>query len=210
MMMNRNIYLADPCNASSLPFWKTEIVTVPDFLKIVRDNEYRQNRNKYAAYSDEPYFKLIHRMQDLQKPIIPDRFSTVEIGVADFARHIGECYADGGISDADLKKYINHLVYDSTLWLAVKDNLTEKTVATGIAELDTRIGEGILEWIQVSPEYRRMGLGAFVVNELLFRMKGKADFVTVSGKVNNKTNPLALYERCGFSEKEIWHVFTKK
>lgn len=96
------------------------------------------------------------------------------------------------------------------LWIAVKDNLTEKTVATGIAELDTRIGEGILEWIQVSPKYRRMGLGAFVVNELLNRMKGKADFVTVSGEVKNRTNPLALYERCGFSEKVIWHILTKQ
>ena len=96
------------------------------------------------------------------------------------------------------------------LWLAVKDNLTEITVATGIAELDIRIGEGILEWIQVSPEYRHMELGTFVVNELLRRMKGNADFVTVSGKVNNKTNPLALYERCGFSEKVIWHVLSKQ
>lgn len=205
-----DIYLADPVSASSLPFWKTKTVPIPNFLIIVRDNKYRQNRNKYAAYSDEPYFKLIHRMQNLQKPILPDRFSTVEIGVADFARHIGTCYADGGISDADLKKYINHPVYDPMLWIAVKDNQTEKTVATGIAELDTRIGEGILEWIQVSPKYRRMGLGEFVVNELLYRMKGKADFVTVSGKVNNKTNPLALYEHCGFSEIVIWHVLTKK
>ncbi|MBQ7669895.1 MAG: GNAT family N-acetyltransferase [Clostridia bacterium] len=205
-----DIYLADPVISSSLPFWKTETVTIPDFLKIVRDNEYRQNRNKYAAYSDEPYFKLIHRMQDLQKPILSNRFSIENISIADFSRHIGECYVDGGISEADLTEYINHPVYDSALWLAVKDSLTEKTVATGIAELDTRIGEGILEWIQVSPKYRRMGLGEFVVNELLYRMKGKADFVTVSGKVNNKTNPLALYEHCGFSEIVIWHVLTKK
>lgn len=210
MIMNRGIYLAEPCNVSSLPFWKTETVTIPDFLKIVRDNEYWQNRNKYAEYSDELYFKLIHRMQDLQKPILPDRFSTVEIGVADFARHIGECYADGGISEADLTKYKNHLVYNPALWLAVKDSLTGNIVATGIAELDTRIGEGILEWIQVSPKYRKQGFGTFVVNELLHRMKGKADFGTVSGKVNNKTNPLALYEHCGFSEMVIWHVLTKK
>lgn len=210
MIMNRGIYLADPCNVSSLPFWKTETVTIPDFLKIVRDNEYWQNRNKYAEYSDELYFKLIHRMQDLQKPILPDRFSTVEIGVADFARHIGECYADGGISEADLTEYKNHLVYNPALWLAVKDSLTGNIVATGIAELDPRIGEGILEWIQVSPKYRKQGLGTFVVNELLHRMKGKADFCTVSGKVNNKTNPLALYECCGFSEKVIWHVLSKQ
>ena len=205
-----DIYLADPVSASSLPFWKTETVTIPDFLKIVRDNEYRQNRNKYAAYFDEPYFKLIHRMQDLQKPVLSNRFSIENISIADFSRHIGECYVDGGISEADLTEYKNHLVYNPALWLAVKDSLTGNIVATGIAELDTRIGEGILEWIQVSPKYRRMGLGEFVVNELLYRMKGKADFVTVSGKVNNKTNPLALYEHCGFSEIVIWHVLTKK
>ena len=133
-----------------------------------------------------------------------------EIGIADFARHIRECYAEGGISEADLQRYTSHPVYDPSLWLAIKDKRTEKTAATGIAEFDARIGEGILEWIQVSPKYRRMGLGAFVVNELLYRMKGKADFVTVSGRVNNKENPLTLYERCGFSEKVIWHVLSKQ
>ena len=206
--MEEKIYLSDPCGVSSLPFWKTETVTIPRSLKIVRDDEYLQQ--EYAAYIDEPYFKLIHRMRILQNPVLPDGFSIEDIGISDFACHIGECYADGGIAETDLKEYINHPVYDPSLWLAVKDNLTEKTVATGIAELDTRIGEGILEWIQVSPEYRHMGLGMFVVNELLCRMNGKADFVTVSGKVNNKTNPLALYERCGFSEKVIWHVLSKQ
>ena len=34
--------------------------------------------------------------------------------------------------------------------------------------------------------------------------------LTVSGKVNTQTNPLSLYERCGFSGKVIWHVLTKK
>lgn len=206
--MEEKIYLSDPCGVSSLPFWKTETVTIPRSLKIVRDDEYLQQ--EYAAYIDEPYFKLIHRMRYLQKPFLPDGFSIENLSIPAFARHIGECYTDGGIAEADLMEYKNHSVYDPSLWLAVKDNLTEKTVATGIAELDTRIGEGILEWIQVSPEYRKMGLGEFVVNELLCRMNGKADFVTVSGKVNNKTNPLALYERCGFSEKVIWHVLSKQ
>lgn len=208
--MKEEFYLSAPCGVSSLPFWKTETVTIPNSLSIVRDDEYTQNENGYAAYTDEPYFKLVHQMRDLQIPVLPDGFSIENIGIAGFAHHIGECYEDGGIFDEDLKKYINHPVYDPMLWIAVKDNQTEKTVATGIAELDTRIGEGILEWIQVSPKYRRLGLGAFVVNELLYRMKGKADFVTVSGKVNNKTNPLALYERCGFSEKVIWHILTKQ
>ena len=206
--MEEKIYLSDPCGASSLPFWKTETVTIPRSLKIVRNDEYKQS--EYAAYTDEPYFKLIHRMRNLQKPVLPDGFSIENLSIPAFARHIGECYADGGISEADLTEYKNHLVYNPALWLAVKDSLTGNIVATGIAELDPRIGEGILEWIQVSPKYRKQGFGTFVVNELLHRMKGKADFCTVSGKVNNKTNPLALYECCGFSEKVIWHVLSKQ
>lgn len=78
-----------------------------------------------------------------------------------------------------------------------------------MAELDAEIKEGILEWIQVSPEYRGKGLGKFVVNELLWRMKDKAEFATVSGKVNNSTNPRGLYIACGFFGEEIWHVMRK-
>ena len=74
---------------------------------------------------------------------------------------------------------------------------------------DSEIKEGILEWIQVSPEYRGVGLGKFIVNELLWRMKDKAEFVTVSGKADNPTNPRNLYIACGFSGEEIWHVMRK-
>ena len=42
------------------------------------------------------------------------------------------------------------------------------------------------------------------------RLKKKADFVTVSGKINNKSNPENLYLKCGFENKTIWHVLTKK
>ena len=110
----------------------------------------------------------------------------------------------------ELRSYMNHPVYVPKLWIAVRELENGTIAASGIAEYDRRIGEGILEWIQVSPEYRRRGLGKYIVKELLYRMKGKADFVTVSGKVKNKTNPLALYEHCGFSEKVIWHVLSKQ
>ena len=66
-----------------------------------------------------------------------------------------------------------------------------------------------MEWIQVSPEHRGIGLGKLVVNELLWRMKDKAEFVTVSGKVDNSTNPRGLYIACGFTDEVIWHVMRK-
>ena len=75
---------------------------------------------------------------------------------------------------------------------------------------DRRIGEGILEWVQVSPTYRRKGLGRFVVCELLRRLRNEgASFATVSGRTQNKDRPLLLYLSCGFTDPVIWHVITK-
>ncbi|MGI6537217.1 MAG: GNAT family N-acetyltransferase [Caldicoprobacterales bacterium] len=78
-----------------------------------------------------------------------------------------------------------------------------------MAELDKNVREGSLEWIRVIPEYRKRGLGQAIVNRLLLNMVGKADFVTVSGQVNNITNPEKLYRRCGFQGNDIWHVILK-
>ena len=87
---------------------------------------------------------------------------------------------------------------------------TGEIIASGIAEQDATIREGVLEWIQVSPAYRRRGWGRIIVYELLWRLTDQADFVTVSGKVNERTAPRALYDRCGFGEAVIWHVLKKR
>lgn len=39
-----------------------------------------------------------------------------------------------------------------------------------------------------------MNLGKAIVNELLSRLKTKADFVTVYGRINNTTKPQLLYK----------------
>lgn len=74
------------------------------------------------------------------------------------------------------------------------------------ADLDSFMKEGILEWIQVLPEYRGKGIGTYLVNELLIRMKGKAKFATVSGDCNNINNPIKLYRKCGFVDNSIWYI----
>ena len=92
----------------------------------------------------------------------------------------------------------------------VREKDTGNIVGGGNADLDREIGEGILEWIQVLPEYRGHGIGQLIVNSLLDKMQGEAQFDTVSGKVNNPTNPEALYRKCGFAGNDVWHVLIKK
>ncbi len=205
--MNAEQYLADPCGASSLPFWKTEQFAVPEGICVYRDDAFSARSIEGV---DEPYFKLMYDLRQVQPAALPAGFRLVSADVVDFARHINSCYDAEGLSEAELLGYRRRQTYDPALWLAVADEESGALAATGIGELDTRIGEGILEWIQVSPAYRRRGLGRFLVCELLRSMQGRARFATVSGRVNNPDKPLALYTACGFKNPVIWHVVITK
>jgi GNAT superfamily N-acetyltransferase len=82
------------------------------------------------------------------------------------------------VSKDDVKRWINHLSYDQSLW--VKLVVDGCMIASGIAEYDDNTKEGIIEWVQVLPEYQRQGYGRMIVERLLHRLSKKADFVTVS------------------------------
>lgn len=111
---------------------------------------------------------------------------------------------------SELQSYVTRAVYSPELWIAVKNDDTGEIVATGIAELDREIGEGALEWIQVSRGIRRCGLGSYLVLELLWRMRNTAKFVTVSGQCGNPDKPEELYRKCGFSGNDVWHILRRR
>ncbi len=206
-MVTRERYLADPCRAASIPYWKAKTITVPSGMKILHREEY--DRADDENYTDETYFRLLHTLNDLSEPALPQGYSLCAASLSDYAAHINGCYDGIGVSEAELEGYTTRPVYDAALWLAIRDDRTGEIAATGIAELDREIGEGVLEWIQVSQGHRGKGLGRYIVSELLRRLKDRADFVTVSGQCNNTTNPEKLYRRCGFGGDDVWHILRK-
>ena len=103
--------------------------------------------------------------------------------------------------------WTQHPVYDKALWIWIADKITGEYIGLGIAEYDRGVNEGSLEWIQVLPEYRGKGVGKAIVNELLRRLQ-KADFITVSGRADDKAAE-RLYRTCGFEGDDIWCVVRK-
>lgn len=101
-------------------------------------------------------------------------------------------------------------MYCPKLWILVKESATGICVGCGIADFDAEAEELILEWIQVLPEYCGKNLGTAMVKELLWRGREFAKFATVSGKVDNKTKPEALYRKCGFAGNDVWHILHKR
>ncbi len=200
-------YLENPCRSSSIPYWKTFQVSVPENMMILHHEEFRMPL--LAEYSDEPYFRLKHDLRDVRPAVIPDGFTMCSLPVEAFAEHINSCYGGNCITADELRGCTERAVYCGELWIAIADKSTGKIAATGIGELDREIGEGILEWIQVSEKYRRCNLGRCIVNELLWRMKDMAKFATVSGQCSNPWKPEKLYRKCGFAENDVWHILKR-
>lgn len=120
MTINKYEYLICPCKVSSIPYWKAKSITVPDGMCIVHQDNF--NKTEYQHYIDEPYFRLIHSLQDLSVQVLPQGYSLCKATLKDFADHINSCYSGISVTEADLRDNTARPVYDSALWLAIKDN----------------------------------------------------------------------------------------
>ncbi|NJE29882.1 GNAT family N-acetyltransferase [Thermococcus sp. 18S1] len=160
----------------------------------------------------ERYFRLVHRGAALEEPFLPVGFSFSEVDVLAEASKVADfinlCYEDINASSSEVGSWTLSPAFDRSLWLWILEG--DEPVALGIADLDRSIGEGSLEWIQVHPSYRGMGLGKAMVFELLRRLQSLAVFTTVSGELDNRTNPEALYRRCGFEGNDVWLVLRRR
>ena len=200
-------YIENPCRTSSIPYWKAVSISVPENMKILHQDEF--NAQLLTAYVDEPYFRLMHDLKSVALVAVPEGYLLCQGTVAEYASHIHECYGSTMTAE-EVRGFTERKVFCPQLWIVLRDNSTGEIVATGIGELDREIGEGVLEWIQVSKEHRGRGLGCYIVRELLWRMRDIAKFATVSGQCNNPSNPEKLYRKCGFIGDDIWHVMKRK
>lgn len=212
-MLSLQSYLLDPCGAASIPYWKQKGLIVPENMEIVHERDYISER--FRDYSDEPYFRLYHDLKAVRQEIAGEIEGEVEIvsgiqDIGEFVRLINASYNDLRVTAEQLEGYRRTPVYCPDLWILLKEKVAGTVLAGGIADYDREAKELILEWIQVLPSHRGHGYGQVIVNSLLSKMQGIADFATVSGKVNNPTNPESLYRKCGFTGDDVWHVLTRK
>ena len=209
-MITLTEYLTNPCGTLSIPYWKAKNIVIPPDMKILHNKDFREKI--LSDYTDEKYFRLIHNLKEIPK-IITDDFeitTATKKDIKSIVQIINDSYTDISVNKELIKSYTKTPVYHADLWIMVKEKSTGKYVGCGIADFDTEAKELILEWIQVLPQYRGKKIGQLIVTKLLFRMKDVADFATVSGKVDNLTNPEALYRKCGFAGNDVWHILHKK
>lgn len=209
-MISLTEYLKNPCGTLSVPYWKNKNIITPEHIKIVHQRDY--SARDFSDFTDEPYFRLIHRLENIETFSLDDFYArTAEPeDIPLIVDLINKSYTDISVSREQISALTRLEVYDKNLWIIVYDKKTDSAVGCGIADFDGEAREGVLEWIQVLPQYRGRKIGRLIVGELLYRMVGKADFATVSGKVNNASKPEILYRKCGFTGNDVWHVLYRK
>ena len=207
-------YLADPCGSSALPFWKEKKLSLPAHLSVFHKSQWEtfSDREKERYSKISVYFRLIHDLINLDEVSLPKGYVFKAVAFDEdlekIPAFIEMCYRDLVFPLEAIKKHLLLDVYEPSLWFWILGEQGE-AAALCIADLDKRMGEGILEWIQVHPEHRKKGLGRALVLKALEIIKKKADFATVSGNAENATNPLSLYRSCGFTGRDVWFICEK-
>jgi len=164
----------------------------------------------FIGFNSQQYFRLINRSLIFSHNDLVPGFEFVKVNlqreIIEVSNFIDACYPNITPTEEMVRSWTRHPTYEPDLWIWVVDKDRNTHAALGIAEFDKTIREGSLEWIQVHPEYRRKGLGKSIVLRLLQDLNGRAEFATVSGRVDNPARPDLLYRQCGFNGDDIWYV----
>lgn len=203
-------YKKDPCRASSIPYWKAKSLTIPANMKIIHRDEFDEKLLDH--YLDRRFFRLIHDLSNIPEYNVPElEFEVISVDrakeLADLInRSYGHC--EIRVSEDSIRGLTATRVYCPELWIGAV--LDEQLVGSIICDYDEEVGEAVIEWLQVLPEYRGRGIAAALVCKALHIMRGFADFATVSGECDNITNPARVYRSCGFEGNDVWHILNEK
>lgn len=207
--MDRQLYRANPCRASSVPYWKQQTFNLPAGWQVFHDSEAEKEALKAES---EPFFRIKHDLKQLQQVKIPDNLVIRQLTPTDYPdlnEQMNLAYQGQGIhvTMESIEGWTKTPVYYPAGWLGLFQG--ENLVASIIIDYDVDLAEGIIEWFQVSPAYQGKGLGKLILNYGLEQIAQRASFVTVSGSQANPTNPEAVYRACGFTGDDVWWVYRK-
>lgn len=206
-MVSLEEYLADPCGSLSIPWWKAKQISVPPGMEIVHHSRFRGEMAAGRAHSR--FFRLIHRLRDIPRPASPPGVAfgpAVPDQAGELADVINCCYRHSGVrvTEEEVRGWADLPVRRPELWIgAFADGAL---IGSVIGEFDPEAGEGVIEWLQVLPEYRGRGIAAGLTARALEIMGGFAGFATVSGECENPTCPERVYRACGFEGDDVWHI----
>lgn len=206
-MIDIKDYLKDPCGTIGLPYWKYIKSKLNSNIIIVHDRSL--SKEKLQLRSPNKILRLVHNLENLEEIEIAGFY----VREVDTSREldlvvdiINSSYDDISVDKDEVLAFTREPVFHKCLWQFVIDKVSNEPVALGIGDFHFGLMEGSLEWIQVLPQYRNIGIGKMLVMELLKNLHNKGNFATVSFQSTNNSIPEKLYRSCGFVGDDLYHI----
>jgi len=172
-------------------------------------SRYASHLTLSSDYTIQRFFRL-SLSGNLAEIGLPERFAFEPVKLPEqsalVAEVIGRSYVHLRPTQDEVVRWLGEPVFAPDLWEWITDRRINQPAGLGIAELDTRVGEASLEWIQVLPEFRGQGLAKALVSHLVARIAGRVPLITVSGEADNPSDAEYLYRRCGFHGQDVWWI----
>lgn len=204
--MDLQAYQKEPCKMFSIPYCKAKNQVIPDTIEILHSHDWT------GQYKDfQRFFRVKHSLTEIDEIDFAYQVISIEKQAGQLSEMINASYTheDIYVSEQDVLQWRYHETFRESLCIGINSE-DGRMIASGIAEYDEACKEGFLEWVQVLPEYRNKGFGKKVVMILLNELRNLgAYFVTVSGNLDNVSNPLELYKKCGFTGDDVWYICHK-
>ncbi len=186
--------------------------TLPEIDNQLSTLVFASQQTMDMSWTESKFFKLYHNHEAINPADLSDDFEFMDVAADELnevSQFINDNYVNIKVNIENVQSWTASRVYNQQLWIWIIHKTSKEKVALGIADLDEIRGEGSLEWIQVDSGFRGYGLGKALVNELLNRIALSGKFTSVSGEVDNVTQPERLYRACGFVGERIWHIYKR-
>lgn len=208
--MDKNEYIKNPCRYSALPFYKEQRYRNSD-IRVIHKDDFMEEQHSYSKR--ERFFRISHSLRNIESVKV-EEYEVVSCRLPEdlyfILSIINSSYEKISITKEQIVSMLNDSVFEPSLWKFVVNSKSRAKVALGICHYDREIREVELDWIQVLPWYRGIGLGKMLVTDLLRSAPNDALIATVSGDMDNPSSPETLYRKCGFVGNDIWYILHKE
>ena len=209
-MISLEQYVKNPCGLLSIPYYKARRMGTPAGVRVVHARDF--HGDVADDETDTPYFRLRHDLHALDQSALPGayRMGTLDRHhAAQLAALLETCYQGLTLTPEAAEAMRTEAFAFASAQLGAWTR-AGTLVGCCLGTFDAQAREGVVDWLAVHPLHRRKGIARALVNACVEAYIGYADFMTVSGQVDNPSHPEAVYRKCGFTGGDVWHVLVQK
>lgn len=188
--------------------FRIETTMLKDIDQIMLNEIYLNECLEEEFDVEESFYRLSIYSMDYQTNERTDHYEFKTINLNnDRSRHINLLSTIFTIKEQELEDYFNTPAIKDGLSVMMVDPIKNRPVALGLGSYDPIVSEGVIEYIEILPQYQNKGVEEIIVQELTDRLAKRSYFITTSVK---EKSLLKAYLDMSYTIGGKWFLLKRK